>query len=340
MIATIMFMVSCEEHQSDVPIQELPQGVFKNPVLDSGPDPWVVKSAGYYYVTHTTGNSIRLYRTQKMSRLSSAEVKTVWTPPETGMNAENIWAPELHFILDKWYLYYAADDGNNENHRIWVLENADPDPFEGTWVDKGQLQLPDDKWAIDGTLFSPGDAIYFAWSGWEQDVNDRQNIYIAQMSDPWTVTSDRVMLSTPELAWEMKGGPPYVNEAPQFIAHEGSIFLTYSASGCWTDDYSIGLLSTPATSDLLDADAWEKSAQPVLQKDFAAQTFGPGHNAFFKSLDGTEDWIIYHANGSANGDCDDARSMRMQKFTWVAGKPQFGPPATLGAQLPVPAGEK
>ena len=45
-----------------------------------------------------------------------------------------------------------ADDGLNENHRMWVLENASQDPFTGTWVDKGEVELPDDKWAFEGKL--------------------------------------------------------------------------------------------------------------------------------------------------------------------------------------------
>jgi len=67
---------------------------------------------------------------------------------------------------------------------------------------------------------------------------------------------------------------------------------------------------------------------------------GPGHNGFFKSPDGTEDWIVYHANNSATGGCDMNWTTRAQKFTWNAdGTPNFGTPIALGAQLPVPSGE-
>ncbi|MEV4631018.1 family 43 glycosylhydrolase [Micromonospora sp. NPDC049523] len=68
--------------------------------------------------------------------------------------------------------------------------------------------------------------------------------------------------------------------------------------------------------------------------------FAPGHNGFFTSPDGTESWIVYHANDSAGGGCDMNRSTRAQRFTWNAdGTPNFGIPARLGTALTVPSGE-
>jgi GH43 family beta-xylosidase len=68
--------------------------------------------------------------------------------------------------------------------------------------------------------------------------------------------------------------------------------------------------------------------------------YGPGHNGFFKSPDGTEDWIVYHANASATAGCDVNRTTRAQKFTWNSdGTPNFGVPQPLSANLPVPSGE-
>lgn len=314
--------------------------VFTNPLLPSGPDPWVIQKDGWYYFTHTTGKDLRLYRTKKMSDLRNAEVKTVWTPPATGMNSKQIWAPEIHFIEGRWYFYYAADDGLNENHRMWVLENTAEDPFTGVWTDKGKLELPGDKWAIDGTVFEHNGQLYFLWSGWEGDVNVRQNIYIAKMKNPWTVQGERVMLSTPELAWETKGGTPAINEGPQFLRKGDRMFIVYSASGCWTDDYALGVLSASVNADPLKAAIWTKHPDAVFEKNVSESVFGPGHNGFFTSPDGSEDWIIYHANPGTGMGCGGKRSPRMQKFTWTPdGFPDFGVPAGLDKELAVPSGE-
>jgi GH43 family beta-xylosidase len=336
----LVFLMGCKEDEKPPVTPSVEENTFKNPMLNSAPDPWVIEKDNWYYITHTTGNSLRLYRTQEMSDLKSAFSQTVWTPPSTGMNSRNIWAPELHFIDDKWYFYYAADDGNNNNHRMWVLENTSSDPFMGTWVDKGELELPEDKWAIDATIFEHNEELYLLWSGWEGDVNVRQDIYITKMSSPWTAEGERVRISKPELPWELNGGTPTINEAPQFIKHNDKIFITYSASGCWTDEYSLGLLSANTSADLLDPLSWTKSNDPVLIKNASAQAYGPGHNAFFKSKDGSEDWIIYHANSNSGDGCGDERSTRMQKFTWNEnGIPNFGTPVAVGAAIKVPAGE-
>lgn len=316
---------------------------FTNPLLPSGADPWVEVYNGDYYVTHSTGRNLKLYRTKNLGDLAKAESKIVWTPPDSGMNSREIWAPEIHRVNNKWYFYYAADDGDNNHHRMWVLENSSGDPFEGTWVDKGKLALPNDKWAIDGSIFAHNGSLYFLWSGWEGDVNVRQDIYITRMINPWTPDSVRVLLSKPELPWEMKGASselPTVNEGPQFLKHDDKVFVIYSASGCWTDDYSLGMLEASASSDLMDINSWTKSQRPVFSMNADSKAYGPGHNSFFKSLDGKEDWIIYHANPEPGQGCNNFRSPRMQRFTWTDdGWPDFGTPAKLGETLEAPSGK-
>jgi GH43 family beta-xylosidase len=89
------------------------------------------------------------------------------------------------------------------------------------------------------------------------------------------------------------------------------------------------------------ASSWTKSQQPVFQKDADAHAFGPGHNSFFTSPDGSQYWIIYHANPEAGQGCRDFRSPRMQPFGWNSDdRPEFGKPVKLGEMLAVPAGEE
>jgi GH43 family beta-xylosidase len=117
-------------------------------------------------------------------------------------------------------------------------------------------------------------------------------------------------------------------------------FIVYSASHCNSDEYALGLLSGSSTADPMNPTTWTKSATPVFTKDPTDRAYGPGHNSFFKSKNGQEDWIIYHANAGPNQGCSNARSPRMQKFTWnVDGTPNFGTPEPIGVQLPEPAGE-
>lgn len=224
---------------------------FQNPLLTSGPDPWVIQRDSNYYYTPTLGNRIAIYTTSKMSELNKASVTPVWSPPASGAYSRNIWAPELHYLQGKWYMYFAADDGNNSNHRMYVLENTSSNPLTGSWEFKGKIADPLDKWAIDGSVFEHDGKMYFIWSGWEGDVDIRQDIYIAKMKDPFTIEGNRVMISTPSFGWE-KMGLPAVNEGPEAIRNSsGRLFITFSASGCWTDDYALGLLSLKSGGDPL-----------------------------------------------------------------------------------------
>jgi GH43 family beta-xylosidase len=313
---------------------------FTNPLLSTGPDPWVTQKDGYYYYMHTTGGNLTLWKTAKMSELGSAVSKVIWTPPASGPNARDIWAPELHFLDGKWYVYFTAGPGNCcGGQRLWVLENASPDPTTGTWTEKGQLAVPgQDLWAIDGTILEQNGSRYLLWSG-QEPGSDQQNIYICRMSSPTTLVAPRVQLSAPQLPWELYGLPK-VNEGPEIIKHGNKINLVYSASHCSTDDYALGLLTASSTADPMVAASWTKSPQPVFTKDPADHAYGPGHNAFFTSKDGQESWIIYHANLAANQGCGNVRNPRMQKFTWNADDtPNFDTPVATGTPLTRPGGE-
>ena len=335
------------------------QAPLVNPLLPSGADPWVTTHDGFYYYMNTTGNSLAIRRVRNMADLAASEATVVWRPPANGPYSRDIWAPELHFLHGKWYIYFAADAGANASHRIWVLENDSADPRVGEWRMKGKVTDGTDRWAIDATVFEHASRLYMIWSGWEGEVNGAQNLYIAELADPWTVKGARVKLSTPEFPWEKVGDlkprreseenpganrldPLHVdvNEGPEILRHGDRIFLIYSAGGCWTDYYSLGMLSAAAGSDLLNAGSWKKSALPVFWQSPKAGAFGTGHGSFFQSADGKEDWMLYHANPESGQGCGRQRSPRAQRFTWRSdGTPDFGRPVPVGVEMARPGGQ-
>jgi GH43 family beta-xylosidase len=318
---------------------------FTNPLLPEGADPWCIYKDGFYYYTHTTQENITLFKTASIAELATAEKKVVFTPSAGTEYSKELWAPEIHFLQGKWYIYYAADSGRNIDHRMYVLENANPDPMQGEWTMKGKLTTPGDKWSIDGTVFEHKSQLYFLWSGWEGDTNGQQNIYIAGMSNPWTITGDRERLTAPSLAWETHGDlndpndVPHVNvnEGPQILRNAGKLFLVYSASGCWTDYYSLGMLHTDENANLLDSASWTKHPEPVFTQSPENGVYAPGHNSFFVSPSGRENWILYHANDEPGQGCGKFRKPRAQPFTWRAdGSPDFGKPVKPGTPIQVP----
>jgi len=322
-------------------------GTFTNPLLPSGPDPFVIFHDGFYYYMNTTAKNLTIWKTRGMSDLKNAEQKVVWTPPTEGPYSHDIWAPELHFIHGKWYIYFAADAGTNQTHRLWVVENSSPDPLTDAWGIPHKLADSTDKWAIDGSVFENKGQLYLIWSGWEGDENGTQSIFIARLKNPWTIGSPRAKISAPQYPWEKVGdtpgdGMPHidVNEGPEMLKHADKLFLIYSASGCWTDYYALGEAIASANSNLLDPRSWKKAARPVFSESPEAHAYGTGHNGFFKSPDGKQDWIIYHANSEPHQGCGRLRSPRAQPFTWNPdGTPNFGKPIPLDQPVPRPSGE-
>lgn len=316
--------------------QNLPkEQTFTNPLLTSGADPWVIFKDGYYYYTNTTGRDLTLWRTSDFTDLSQAEKKTVWTPPASGPNSKDIWAPELHHLNGKWYLYYTATDKakpGDQNRYVFVLENASANPLTGNWTDKGKINT--NYTGLDGSIFEHKGKQYFLYSGY---AGPQSNLFIAEMVNPWTITTKQVEIARPTLPWEKYDGRE-ICEGPEFLkGKRGKLFIVYSASACWDDNYALGMLTASETSDLLDPASWTKANQPVFAKSIANSVFGAGHNCFTKSPDGKEDWIVYHAKAEANKECKD-RTPRAQRFTWKPdGSPDFGIPVAAGAAVPKPS---
>lgn len=338
----LLFGCSTKDPGTHVVQPDVLVNTFQNPLTNSGPDPWVIQKEGTYYYTHTFGNKLGIYKTKTLSRLRNAENKIIWYPPATGENSKHIWAPELHFLNGKWYMYYTAGSSDDLSfQRSFVLENTSEDPMDGEWIDRGKIYDPEaDLFAIDGTVFQLNGEDYFIWSGHESATDNTQQLYIAQMSDPWTLKTSRYLISSPEYPWE-KIGDPDVLEGPEILENkDGQIFLIYSASGCWTDDYALGMLTLKDNGNPLEAKDWVKHPDPVFTKKPEHKAYGPGHNGFFKSPDGTEDWIIYHANTSSGDGCKDERSPRMQQFSWNDdGTPNFGEPVNINTPIENPSGE-
>lgn len=294
---------------------------ISNPVCAFGADPWVVAHGGYYYYCYTLDKGVAV---KKMS--SPAEIEqdgqTVYLAPEGTDHSCEYWAPELHYLNGEWYIYVAADDGNNDNHRMYVLRGTSQDPTQPFEM-VGKITDGTDKWAIDGTVLLYNGELYYAWSGWEGDVNVAQYIYIAHMSNPYTIDSRRVLLSKPTYAWE-RVGDPLVNEGPAFLVRDGKVMMVYSASGSWTDDYCMGML-TLTGDDPLNPAHWEKSATPVFTKKVGV-AYGTGHCSFTTACDGSA-WMVYHAN-LVSGTSWMGRSVWLSPVTFDGeGRPDFGEPA-------------
>jgi GH43 family beta-xylosidase len=291
-----------------------------------------LRHGGGYLYCYSTEEGVAVKAAQTLKEVMQQGGRTVWQPEEGKPWSKDIWAPELHRINDRWHIYVAADDGQNANHRMYVLAGTEDDPTEPFSL-AGQLSAEPDRWAIDGTVLMHRGEPYFIWSGWEGDVDVAQQLYIARMESPTALADERVMISQPEHEWESSVYP--INEGPEALVHGDRTFVVYSANASWSDHYCLGLLELVG-ADPVVPDAWKKKTTPV----FAAteSVFGPGHCSFFRSPDGREDWIVYHTAKRSGSGWD--REGHAQSFGWGDdGGPRFGAPVASGVEMRAPSGE-
>lgn len=250
-------------------------------------DPYVYRHMdGSYYFTASLPeyNGIAIRRADTLCKLAAAPEILIWRKHVRGPMGAHIWAPELHYLDGKWYLYFAAGDAERIWHiRPYVLECSGQDPLKDDWIERGMLQAADHDefsfqgFSLDATVFENKEKRYCIWAEKVGAGSRISNLYIAQMETPLKLKTQQVLLSTPDYEWERRGF--WVNEGAAVLHHGGKIFVTYSASDTGPN-YCMGMLSIPESEDLLDPQNWKKERVPVLQTDESRSLYGPGHNSF------------------------------------------------------------
>ena len=274
---------------------------YNEPWILQRADPYVYRHTdGYYYFTASVPayDRIVLRRSETLYGLKDAEEVTIWVKHESGIMSEHIWAPELHYLQGKWYVYFAG----SQKEDIWalrpyILECADEDPMTGNWVEKGKIQRADaddfsfEDFSLDATVFENKGKYYYVWAEKTGVGKKISNLYIAEMESPVKLKTVQVLLTTPDYDWERIGF--WVNEGPAVIKNNGKIYLTFSASETGAA-YCMGMLTADEESDLLDPRSWDKDRYPVLQTDASKELYGPGHNSFTTDEEGNP-VMVYHA---------------------------------------------
>ncbi len=273
--------------------------------------------AGVYYALGTDGRRIFLRRSCDLSDLYRQPATIVWTAPRHGPASKHLWAPELHWLDDHWFIYYAANDGRSRNHRLWALAASDA---TGPYQSCGMLQTGG--WAIDATVSrAPGGQLCLFWSGREDIEQRTQSLYVAPLHDPFTVGGPRVLLARPTQDWEQRGAP--ICEGPAVLRRGALSCLIYSASASWTVHSCLGMLVN-RTGEYLTPGSWQKSG-PVFAR--TADVWGVGHCSLLGWDTGGA--IFYHTKTKRSRGWRD-RNIRAQTFRWDgAGLPSFGQPAPV-----------
>ena len=304
--------------------------------------PWILQRADPYVCRHTDGSyyftasvpdydRIVLRRSKTLAGLKDAKEVTIWHRHLFGPMSKHIWAPELHFLDGKWYIYFAGGEmASPWKIRPYVLECTDEDPITGKWMEKGKMRAADEDkfsfraFSLDATVFESKGKKYYIWAEKVGVGKQISNLYIGEMETPWKLKTVQVLLTTPDYDWERVGF--WVNEGPAVLKKDGKIYMTYSASETGAA-YCMGMLTASEDSDLLDPLSWKKERYPVLSSVEEKGIYGPGHNSFTTDEEG-HTVMVYHARTEkeieGNPLYNPNRHAMLMKLKWdEEGRPVF-----------------
>ncbi|QUL53773.1 S-layer homology domain-containing protein [Paenibacillus tritici] len=333
---------------------------YVNPLM-GGADPTIARAAdGYYYSAFSGDNNITLKRHETILGVSTAKSKIVWKKPD---NFGFVWGPYIYRLEGKWYLYFSSgpEESFGYGHpSSYVLENASPDPFEGTWELKGESANEDKDGQVTvkkGLLNTQGFGLacgvvsiqgqtYFTYTKYYYypDPKDPsktkfdESPTIVKMKNPWTLEGPEGVVARPQYDWEKQHDN--INEGAAVVERNGKTYFAYSASSFMNDNYSVGVSVANAGADVMQAESWMKHPEPVMKRSDENSSYGPGSPLFLKSEDDTEDWIMYHGiptHGQGGGN----RGIRAQRIHWDDQDfINLGIPSNPGTVLNRPSGEE
>lgn len=304
---------------------------FRNPIGRGG-DPTVFTAGRSYYLTLTDDGDlghVNMWKAASLGKLASARKRTVFTPPAP--DNKEIWRPRVYRVGGKWYLLYTATDRAGAPHRLHIAVAGAPDgPYRHLALLRPGGHRGNE---IDPVLMFHNGRTYLAFVGAVPDTAN--GLFLAPLS---RLTKVGKAVRIPA-SGGTDGRCPKIREAPGFLYRNGRTWMVYSACNARTPDYRLMVESVAAKTNPLVTRNWRQVKAPVFQRRDAARVFGPGSASFFRSPDGRQDWIVYHAK-DFSGDAFVPRTVRTQRFGWAKdGSPAFGVPVALGQSLALPSGD-
>ena len=322
------------------------QETFTNPLGNDGhPDPCIVycEQEKCWYGISTGAeefwgmDKLTLHRAEKFSDLFvNDESRVIYRSNPQDETYGYLWAPELHYIKDKWYIYTSCENSETDHTKhLLVLEAKTDSPFDGFKL-CGHLNR--DTFAIDPSVYqdTENDKLYVCSS---PVIDGIQMLGVQELKSPAEAVGEMAIVAKAELPWEQV--PPYqgtwtIVEGGYFVkSPNGRLFILYSANGCWSDDYAVGLLEYKG-GNLAEATAWEKYPHPIVKKGNG--NFGPGHATFFYSPDKTELWICHHCLEKSNPKVEPMKRLChcQRVFFDETGFPHVGELIPCNTPYPVP----
>ncbi len=333
--------------------------------VENCPDPTIIRgqqqgdTAWYMYCTADALNDqdkdtvTGRYRRHLIPMLKSNDLVS-WTyvgdalaaPPSWARPDTNIWAPEITYFGNKYYLYYTVVDTVAGGSAIGVATSTSP---VGPWTHADQPTVePHEapccagsrRWVFDPEVLIAADGSKYMYYG-----SYFGGISVRKLSDDG-LTSD--------VSSQVQVTIPNRYEAPSVVKHGDYYYLLGSSTNCCNgplSGYSVfaGRSQNPmgpfVDREGVPLTAGRVGGTPVLGLN-GNRWVGPGHNSLITDLSG-QDWIIYHAIDRTRpymapneaGDLPPRRPVLMDALDWVEEWPvvRGGQGASSDIEQPAPA---
>lgn len=208
-----------------------------------------------------------------------------------------VWAPELHFYKDKYYLFLTFDTDTKlgEQWREWlprvrrgsqILVSDSPlGPFKPF---KNESTLPADMMTLDATLWVEDGVPYTVFAHEWVQITDGTIEYARLKDDLSAITSEpKRLFRGSDAPWARKSPEwgCWVTDGPYlYRSKSGKLFMIWSSFS--NTGYTTGL----AISDSGKlAGPWRQQAEPVFSAD-------GGHGMLFKRFDGQLMMVLHTPN--------------------------------------------
>lgn len=280
---------------------------YEFPVAWHKADPAICRWKDKYYFISTNdldGNhSLFIREAESIPALVTAQQTCILDTNMYPHLGNLLWAPELHIINDRLYIFHAGTPGpfiQEQSHVMALKEGGNPIKASDWEMPRrvvradGSMLYGKEGITLDMTVFWSAGRLYASWSQRRFDPVDLGAwLYIAELDPdkPWQLKTEPQVLTVPEYGWE--NNHTFVVEGPFALYRNGRTYLSYS--GALVDStYVVGMLSMADGADPLDPASWTKENYPLLSSRSVAGEYGPGHNAYVTDEDGLV-WNTYHA---------------------------------------------
>ena len=104
--------------------------------------------ASSYYLTSTTWTDVQITAASTIEGLKTSEAHVIWSDRSNPERACNFWAPEMHNVDGRWYLYFSSSVCNEDwgivlpSLRVYVLGGGTENPLSGDYEMLGPIIPP------------------------------------------------------------------------------------------------------------------------------------------------------------------------------------------------------